>query len=81
LRFGGGGDMTLTLNGQAVDVVEEEEPLPLFRETQRTERVHLRKGENLLVIHTQPQAEAHFWALGAAFTTIDGAVMTDLVYA
>ena len=80
LRFGGGGDMSFYLNGQAVDVVEEPDPLPMFRQTQRTERVQLRKGKNLLVVHTQPQAGAHFWALGAALTTIDGAIMTDLLF-
>jgi hypothetical protein len=71
------------LNGQAIDVVDEDEEkqLPMFRESQRTECVSLHKGENVLVIHTQPQAQAHFWALGAAFTTPDGLVMTDLAFA
>jgi hypothetical protein len=73
--------LTFTLNGQAVEVVDEEEPPPAFRETQRTETVRLNKGENVLVVHTQPQAGAHFWALGAALTTVDGSIMTDLVYA
>jgi len=61
-------------------VVDEETPLPTFRETQRTETVRQRKEQNLLIVHTQPQPEAHFWALGAALTTVDGKTMTDLVY-
>jgi hypothetical protein len=83
LRFGGGGEMTFYLNGQAIDVVDEDEerPLPRFRETRRTERLRLRKGKNVLVVHTQPQARARFWALGGAFTTPDGTIMTDLAFA
>jgi hypothetical protein len=81
LRFGGGGEMAFTLNGQAVEVLDEAEPLPLFPETQRTEVLHLHRGENVLVVRTQPQAEARFWALGAALTTVDGKIMTDLAYA
>ncbi len=83
LRFGGGGEMTFYLNGQAVAVMEEdaEKQAPMFRETQRTEPMRLHKGKNVLVVHTQPQARAHFWALGAAFTTPDGELMTDLVFA
>jgi hypothetical protein len=83
LRFGGGGEITFYLNGQAIDVVDEDEerPLPRFRETRRTECLRLCKGKNVLVVHTQPQARARFWALGGAFMAPDGTIMTDLVFA
>ena len=84
LRFQSAGPTVLYLNGREVGVKvtpEEKGVHPFFRRPRETVVVHLRPGENTLVVDTRPSSCAPAaWFFGAAVLTPDGDVMTDLVF-
>jgi len=89
LAFRSAGQATFYLNGHKVEQIEGEEEgcrPPFFRPTRRTAGMHLRAGENRLVIHTapsrsrQPSTGTPEWFFGGAFTMLDGDPMIDLVF-
>jgi hypothetical protein len=84
LEFQSAGPTGLYLNGRQVGVKpaqEAENVHPFFRRPRETAVVHLRPGENTLVVDTRPSSSEHAaWFFGAAVLTPDGDVMTDLVF-
>jgi hypothetical protein len=84
VRFQSAGPIGLYLNGREVEVKvtpEEEGVHPFFLRPRETDVVHLRTGENTLVVDTRPASPARAaWFFGAAVLTPDGDVMTDLVF-
>jgi hypothetical protein len=89
LAFRSAGQAAFYLNGQKVEGIEREEEgcrPPFFRPTHRTAAMHLRAGENRLVVHTMPSLARRpstgtpEWFFGGAFTTPDGDPMIDLVF-
>jgi len=83
-HFRSAGPAQIYLNGQRVEEVpvKQEEWLPgLLRKARRTAEMRLRKGENTLVIHSQPPEDKRpWWYLGGALTTLEGEAMTDLLF-
>ena len=85
LRFGSTRPVNFYLNGLRVveetEVEAEEEDVhPHFRHPQ-TAVMHLRAGENTLVVDTRPSpSERSHWFFGGALLTPEGDLMTDLVF-
>jgi len=88
-QFRSAGPVECYLNGQKAEETsvkerakEKEEGIhPFFRSIRRTSVVRLRAGENALVVDTRPpQSERPVWFFGGALTTLDGELMTDLVF-
>ena len=90
LAFRAVGQAEVYLNGQQIEEIpgeEEKTPRPpFFRPTRRTAIMHLRAGENRLLVHTATSSSRSLstgtpdWLFGAAFTTPDGDPMTDLLF-
>jgi len=83
IRFQSAGPTEFYLNGQKVEeteMEEEEEVHPFFRRLRKTAVMHLRAGENTLVVDTRPPRSGRpIWFFGGAFLTPDGDSVTDLV--
>jgi len=86
IKFGSAGPTEFYLNGQKVDevLVEEEKSVrpPILRgRVRKTVVMHLRAGENTLVVDTRPsQSGRPAWFFSGAFMTPDGDLMSDLVF-
>jgi len=85
VRFQAAGPVAFYLNGQPVEAApageEELDVHPLLRSLCQTNALHLRAGENTLVVDSQPdQSEQPAWFFGGAFLTPDGNLMTDLAF-
>jgi len=82
--FRSGGPAKLYLNGRKVDrmpVRGEEGVHPFFRRPRRTSVIHLRAGENTLLVDTRPSSsEWPIWFFGAAAVTPDEDAITDLTF-
>jgi hypothetical protein len=85
LRFGSPGPAEIYVNGQKVDeapVQERDKASPRLRRLRETVPIHLRAGENYLVVATQPPQEGRpIWLFAGGFTS-PGCVdmMTDLKF-
>jgi len=83
-RFGSTDSVDFYLNGQKVEkaqVEEEEDVHPHFRHPRQTAVMHLRAGENTLLVDTRPAPpERRHWFFGGALMARDGDPMTDLVF-
>ena len=84
LLFRAAGPLQLYLNGQSIEEepVEQQSSLhPLLRQARRSASMHLQRGKNVLVIHTQPpDDERPWWYFGGSLTTVQGAPMLDLEF-
>jgi len=87
IRFQSAGPTEFYLNGQKIEgmsVEEEEGVLPFFRHSRQTAVMHLRAGENTLVVDARAPLEGSegfpIWFFGGAFTTPGGDLMFDLVF-
>ena len=81
--FRAGGPATCYLNGRQVSVeeAEEEGEVPILQREHKTEILHLRAGQNTLLIDTRPpQGGRPFWFVGGALTTPDGDLIADLAF-
>jgi hypothetical protein len=85
LRFGSLGPAEIYVNGQEVDEApakEREKASPRVRQLRETVPIHLRAGENYLVVATRPPQEGRpLWLFGGGVTAtgcLD--VMTDLKF-
>ncbi len=83
LEFRYTGEAKVYLNGALV----QETPAPpdsigrpAAYEGVRSEPLHLRKGENLLLVDMLSQPGYRYWFLGARFTELDGDLLLDLEY-
>lgn len=95
VRFRSAGPTEFYLNGQKIEglalslpkgmPVEEDDGVPpFFRPPRKTVVMHLRAGENTLVVDIRSPSEGSegfpLWFFGGAFTTPDGDLMIDLVF-
>jgi hypothetical protein len=89
ILFRAAGPTTFYLNGRkvegaAVEIGDRVYPFsnyPFFRQVRQTTVLHLRAGENTLVVDTRPpQEKGRPWYFGGAFTTPGGDLMTDLAF-
>jgi hypothetical protein len=84
VQFRVGGEATFYLNGHKIEEgpTDVESGLhPLFRKNRRTAVVRLQAGQNWLLVSTKPPRDGNlYWFLGAAITTPDGDLMTDLAF-
>ena len=85
LNFRAGGSYRIYLNGQQVEQVllDEDEQIPIFYRSRKTAIIHLRAGENTLLIDSRPPEEGRpIWFFGGAFTVPgeDEDPMTDLEF-
>ncbi len=85
LRFGSTRSADFYLNGQKIAEApmeeEGEDVHPHFRRPRQTAVMHLRTGENTLLVDTRPiPLERRHWFFSGALMTPDGDPMTDLVF-
>jgi hypothetical protein len=87
LNFRAGGSYRIYLNGQQVEQVpvdeDEHEHTPVFYRPHQTAVMHLRAGENTLLIDSRPPEEGRpIWFFGGAFSVPgeDEDPMTDLEF-
>ena len=85
VRFRAAGPAAFYLNGRPVEAApaegKESDVHPLFRSLRQTDVLHLRAGENTLIVHSRPdQSEQPAWLFGGAFMTPDGDFVTDLAF-
>jgi hypothetical protein len=83
VEFGSTRSADFYLNGQKIEEApmeeEGEDVHPYFRRLSRTAVMHLRPGENTLLVDTRPApSERRHWFFGGALVTPDGDPMTDL---
>ena len=84
VRFWGAGPTSFYLNGQEIEETpvaqERQRPGPL-RQSRGTAVMHLRPGENRLLVHTMPpQGKRPWWYFCGWLVTPDGDLMTDLMF-
>jgi hypothetical protein len=84
LWFGTLGPCEIYVNGTQIEeaaVEEAEVPHPLLRQARKTEPVHLRAGENTLLIDTRPPEQGRpIWFFSATWMAPGGELMTDLAF-
>jgi len=84
LQFRSPGPVDLRLNGRPVAVLPDEYEgtiHPRLRPTRRSEPVHLRAGDNYLVVQSGPaEGAGGRWIFGGSLTSPGGEVLVNLAY-